>query len=661
MRKRFPTDHALCHADSMTDRSPFDRAEANFESVTLTPAPPTAEGHTASRKKRRFAEGGSGRSQGAKTSICVRPWRAFSRLVAVISALAAAPLVAQAPGEPSAVTIPECDRACLIGHLQAHMKALAARDPSAIPLAEGVRFTENNVFIPVGDGLWDTVTAVDEVGLETADPTTGNAAWFGSVRENGAPAIYAVRIHVVGGRIDEIESVVHRKTSLPAPFGDVTRMVHDLEFNEVLPPEQRRSRERMLSIADAYFDTVQVNDGQVFAPFSEDCGRLENGISTTAPPPGGGGGNAAAIASGCRAQFELGLYRINKRVRRDFFIIDEERGVAVGRGFFDHANEWDRYLLANGREMRTALKWPNSITLLEAFRIKDAEIQRIEAVFTYVPYFMHNPFWGPASQLPETEKREPLRREFMAGAAVSAIDAMAGNRWSKVNWADKVGYAENSVGIRVGEGIWATVTAVDLEPQVVSDPHTGKAVWIGRIEEHGQPAWAAFTVTLAGDRVAGIDALIRRKEYGPPYDEPEIGAAPEFEPLPANMRTSRKTMLAGVDAFQAAMTGDAAPAGLAAGCRWFVNGEDVGACAPAFGSAPLAAIAQIRDREVLTVDEERGLVAARLFEDMPGIGGAEGTYPKTQQVVALFRFASGRIEQVHAFTSELPFGMEPHR
>jgi hypothetical protein len=38
------------------------------------------------------------------------------------------------------------------------------------------------------------------------------------------------------------------------------------------------------------------------------------------------------------------------------------------------------------------LKWPNSISLLEAFKIRDGQIYRIEAVFTYVPYFMHSPF-----------------------------------------------------------------------------------------------------------------------------------------------------------------------------------------------------------------------------------------------------------------------------
>ena len=211
--------------------------------------------------------------------------RVTVRLLAGALALSAVPAAAQAPGEDSAVLRPACDRACLIGHLQAHMKALAARDPSQARLASGVRFTENNVLLPVGDGLWNTVDRVDATGLEAADPSTGNAAWFGSVVENGRPAIYAVRVHVSDGAIDEIESVVHRRTALPAPFGDVTKMVHDPEFAEVLPPEQRRPRERMLAVADGYFSTVELNDGQVLTEFTDDCARLENGISTTAPRP----------------------------------------------------------------------------------------------------------------------------------------------------------------------------------------------------------------------------------------------------------------------------------------------------------------------------------------------------------------------------------------
>jgi len=468
-----------------------------------------------------------------------------------------------------------------------------------------------------------------------------------------------VRIHVADGAIDEIESVVHRKTALPAPFGDVTRMVHDPEFNEVLAPEQRRPRERMLSVADGYFSTVELNDGQVLTEFTDDCGRLENGISTTAPPPGGGGGNAAAIATGCRAQFELGLYKINKRIRRDFFIIDEERGVAVGRGFFDHANEWDHYLLTNGREMRTALKWPNSISLLEAFRIRDGKIARIEAVFTYVPYFMHNPFWGPASSPP---RQAPDPRACDTACVAANINAVMAaypvrGQWASLPWADKVAYAENSVGIRVNEGIWQGVTAVDAAPLVIADAQTGKGVWIGRIEEHGQPAWAAITVSSAGRKIEGIDAVIRRKEYGAPYFEPT--AAPSYDELPAAQRTGWLAMQRGAETFYTAMNSHgAAPQNLAAECHWFVNGQDVGACAPPFSGPVLAGIERVRDRQMLAADEKRGLIVYRTFEDLPAKGSG---YPLTYQVVELFRFVGGKIAEVQAFTAELPYGMKPLR
>lgn len=317
----------------------------------------------------------------------------MAALAVAAAAALAGPALPQAPGAKSAVTPSDCDRACLIGFARRYMTALAARNPASLPLAKDVMFTENDVAMPIGEGLWGTVSEVASTALEVADAETGNAAWFGYVREHGEPAIYAMRIKVERGRISEVETVVHRKTGLPAPFGDVARMQHDPAFQEVLPPAQRRPRERLVAVAQSYFNTVELNDGTVFAPFDAECGRLENGISTTAPTPGAVGGNAAAIAQGCEDQFKLGLYRINKRVReRRYPLVDEERGIVVASGFFDHANAFDRYTLTDGREMKTALKWPNSITLLEAFRVRDGKIHRIEAVFTYVPYFMHNPW-----------------------------------------------------------------------------------------------------------------------------------------------------------------------------------------------------------------------------------------------------------------------------
>ena len=313
--------------------------------------------------------------------------------------LLAAPLAvqAQAPGYDSAVIMPSCDYDCLIETTTNYIEALENRDVNSARLSPDVIFIENSVVMPVGnDGLWGTISNVRDGEMMVADVETGNTAWFGIVEEHGNPAYLAMRLKVENRLITEIETVVNRLPDMPKPFGDPDAVSHDPEFSRILPVEERRSRARLVTVADGYFNTVELNDGEVFTLFTDDCARLENGISTTSAPPNGGGGNSASIAQGCENQFRLGIYHINKRIReRRYPIIDVERGVVVASGFFDHANMFDRYSLTDGREMTTVLKWPNSISLLEAFKIRDGKISRIEAVFTYVPYFMPSPFAVP--------------------------------------------------------------------------------------------------------------------------------------------------------------------------------------------------------------------------------------------------------------------------
>ena len=90
---------------------------------------------------------------------------------------------AQAPGEPSAVIASDCDRSCLIGFLHSYLDALVHKDPGRAEFGRSARFTENDVEMPLGDGLWHSISAVAPTGLELADTQTGNAAWFGTVEE----------------------------------------------------------------------------------------------------------------------------------------------------------------------------------------------------------------------------------------------------------------------------------------------------------------------------------------------------------------------------------------------------------------------------------------------------------------------------------------------
>ena len=288
---------------------------------------------------------------------------------------------------------PQCDRAALYAHAEAYLDALAARDPSRLPWAERVVFTENNVQLAIGDGTWNTASGRRDYDLKLADPATGQVAWFGVIEEHEQPAIMALRLRIERGRIAEAETIVTRKVE-NSPFPSIETYVapRPLMLADV-PVEQRTPRERMIALADGYFDTLQLNDGRLFTHFTDDCERIENGLQTThnaeAFP------NYPIAAFGCREQFELGQYKYDDRLRaRRFPLVDEEKGLVLAGGFIDHCGKLVDFAWTDGTPVKSFYHFPHSYCLLEAFKITGGSIAGIEAVFIDVPYHMPSPWVG---------------------------------------------------------------------------------------------------------------------------------------------------------------------------------------------------------------------------------------------------------------------------
>jgi hypothetical protein len=605
---------------------------------------------------------------------------------------------AQAPDQPSAWTAVTCDHACLSQFARDYMAALARRNASMLRVHAQLRFTENNVEMPFGiTGLWATATGVAPQGLIAADTQTGQVAWIGTAEENGRPVYFGLRLGIRDNAIAEAEQIVVRNTGLPLPFGDVTKVVHDPTFNEILPPEQRRSRERLRAVADSYFNTVELNDGTVFAPFDDDCGRLENGILTTAAAPG----SAGAIAAGCEAQFRLGIYRINKRIReRRYPLIDVERGVVVATGFFDHANEFDRYKTTDGIERRTALKWPNSISLVEAFRIRNGRIHRIEAVFTYVPYFMHSPFYAypPATTVAWPVKiksaRSPLLHTCDKPCLLELMDrfmdAMVAAKPQDLPWAPRVRFTENSVGQQIGEGIWGSIRSKSAGALRVADAAAGNVVWYGLIHDHDAPAWAGIRLGVRDAHIAEVEVIVARERNPGPFGDPKTFVVDPLLELAvaAAGRTTRRQLLAAVEGYARTMQGNDGTlhAQFKQDCKRTENGVevtqgDVGSAGIVKAPGRLAQgceaqltlgmyrpLDQLRGRRVLAVDEARGLVVVASLADF---GLAQRRYrlkngkevesqdyhPFARELFEVFRIEAGRIRKIEAVSVAQPLGM----
>ena len=294
---------------------------------------------------------------------------------------------------------PNCDRACLYGFVDQYLAALVAKDPARLPWAARVKFTENNVELPVGYGLWGTITSLGAEDLRAADTETGQVAYYGVIDERGTKSFFALRLKIEDAKIAEVETIIDRKGYGPGPFGNPETQQPVPVMLEDVPVDRRRPRVRMISLANGYFSTLELNDGQLFTQFAPDCSRRENGVWTANDPHPGSvqDPNLNLSAYGkisCEAGFKLGNYRWDDELRaRRFPLVDEQKGLVLASGFIDHAGKLEKYTTTDGVVHDAPLKSPHSFCFLEMFKIQDGGIRHAEAVFITVPYRMPSPWF----------------------------------------------------------------------------------------------------------------------------------------------------------------------------------------------------------------------------------------------------------------------------
>ena len=314
-----------------------------------------------------------------------------------VAALCGAPAMAQTGPAP-------CDRACLSGLLDDYLAALKAHDPSRLPLARDVRFTENGVPLAVGDGLWNTIDGIGDYKLPFIDPEEGQAGLFGVVVEDGKPAHLMVRLKVEGGRISEIETIVLRPYD-NLGFGNPGAMKPRAQFYEDVPEDQRLTKVQLQEMANSHFDTLQQNHGVVFAPFAADCNRIESGVQTTnnqTPSPTGRPDPGGIKKMGCEAQFKTGFFRFVTHIRdRRFVIADRQKGLIYVACFFDHTGDMRKVKLTSGQVVDAQYDTPWTWQIGELFKVKDGKLQQIEALVMKAPYglqdvWSEHPQWKPA-------------------------------------------------------------------------------------------------------------------------------------------------------------------------------------------------------------------------------------------------------------------------
>jgi hypothetical protein len=341
----------------------------------------------------RWDTGDSGRAMRGRKSILAA---VCIGIIVCSGALLRASKAQESSHEKSDAPANDCDRKCLYGFVDQYMDALVAKDPSRLPWAKTVKFTENNVELQIPDGLWGTVSGKGPEDLRAADVPSGQVAYYGIIDEHDVPGYFAMRLKIEDHKISEVETIVDRKGNGPGPFGDPDKMTALPLFQEDVPADQRTARAKMIALADGYFNTLQLNDGHIFTVFDPDCSRRENGVWTANDPHpdvNATSGTAAYGKISCETGFKLGNYRWDDRLRaRRFPLVDEEKGMILAGGFIDHSGRLASYTTTDGVVHQAPLKSPHSFCFLETFKIVDGRIRHAEAIFITVPYDMPSPW-----------------------------------------------------------------------------------------------------------------------------------------------------------------------------------------------------------------------------------------------------------------------------
>jgi hypothetical protein len=297
--------------------------------------------------------------------------------------LAGAAVALVAGTAPAQAQDKACDRACLGGMLTRFLDAVAQHNPAGAPIAIGFRQTENSRVTLPGDGIWRSFTGYGAVQRRYFDPVTGNAAFFGLVREGDKFAIASLRIRVEHRQVSEAEWTIARAsdpgiTGEPgkAPFSTDT-LAQKPPPDRVVPPAQRLPRDRLVAIVNSYFDGITADNGKLVQA-NPGCMRLENGVEVTGRPlPAGRENDGYQGRSDCTSGYSgLG---IAFAAGRRYPLVDEVQQVVLGSAVF---------IRQPGNAKRRN-------HFMEYFTIDHGKISTVHASMMYADPTLPLPNWPP--------------------------------------------------------------------------------------------------------------------------------------------------------------------------------------------------------------------------------------------------------------------------
>src|SRR5690606_8851513 len=213
---------------------------------------------------------------------------------------------------------------------------------------------------------------------------TGQAEFFGTVKEAEGTAIVSLRIKLHGDEIGEAEWHVARPGD-PDITGTPGKIVFDLDnllanppADRTVPAAERRPRDELIAAVNSYFDGIVAGTGR-HVQAHPGCLRLENGLGGPAWTGGPVGPEDADFQdkTDCRSRY-AGLNIINVAARR-YLMVDEEAQVVIASAVF----------------IREPLSPKRRNCFMEIFYMDGGKISSVYAAMVYADPELPVPNWPP--------------------------------------------------------------------------------------------------------------------------------------------------------------------------------------------------------------------------------------------------------------------------
>lgn len=226
-----------------------------------------------------------------------------------------------------------CTRELLTATIDAYFEALAAHDPSTLPLAANARFTENGEAMDLGDGgLWETAGAV--VHTHSAlDTEICSSATQAVVPDGNTNIPVALRLKLVNQELTEIEMIAVRQGdySVASNTQALIASATSVGWETPVATGERGTRDELTAWVNKYYRLFPAG----VCNTTDDCIRIENG-----------GGNYGCDTGGSCANREPGP-NDDALVPRLLFA-DVERGLAIGFTMFMGNTDMHMFKLRGG-------------------------------------------------------------------------------------------------------------------------------------------------------------------------------------------------------------------------------------------------------------------------------------------------------------------------